>query len=201
MPTHRESKFGYNACMRAIERRSYLRIIDEACVEDLIVSEEKARQSSAESLLGVDRTFSFRKQLYKMELEARELQREISNIDRPLGSFLHNLNQRMEFLTEVVTGSQSEQPGNLIDLSPGGVSYLSETLYPANDLVAIKLSLSNESLGFACFGRISYGLLAENDQYRIGVQFMSSDPTIETLVSRHIAARQAEERRKRLHKT
>ena len=70
MPTHRESKFGYNAHMRAIERRSYLRIIDEACVEDLLVSEEKARQNSAESLLGVDRIFSLRKQLYKMELEA-----------------------------------------------------------------------------------------------------------------------------------
>lgn len=201
MPTHRESKFGYNAYMRAIERRSYLRIVDEASVEDLVVSEEIVRKHSAESLLGVDRAFSLRKQLYKMELEARELQREISNIDRPLGSFLHNLNQRMEFLTEIVTGSQHEQSGNLVDISPGGVSYLSQTLYPANDLVAIKLTLSNESLGFACFGRISYGLLAENEQYRIGVQFLSTDPIIEALITRHIAARQAEERRKRLHNT
>ena len=136
-----------------------------------------------------------------MELEARELQREISNIDRPLGSFLHNLNQRMEFLTEIVTGSQSELPDNVLDLSPGGVSYLSTMLHPANDFVAIKLTLANESLGFACFGRVSYGLLAENDQYRIGVQFLSTDPTVEALVSRHIAARQAEERRKRLHST
>lgn len=201
MPTHRESKFGYNAYMRAIERRSYLRIVDEACVEDLVVSEEIVSKHSVESLLGVDRAFSLRKQLYKMELEARELQREISNIDRPLGSFLHNLNQRMEFLTEIVTGPEHEQPGNLVDLSPGGVSYLSDTLYPANDLVAIKITLSNESLGFACFGRVSYGLLAENEQYRIGVQFLSTDPVIEALITRHIAARQAEERRKRLHNT
>jgi len=201
MPTYRGSKFGYNAGMRAIERRSYLRIIDEAYIEDLVISEEKARQHSAESLLGVDRIFSLRKQLYKMELEARELQREISNVDRTLGSFLHNLNQRMEFLTELVTDSQSDQPDNLIDLSPGGVSYLSATPYPANDLVAIKVSLSNESLGFACLGRIRYGLLDENDQYRIGVQFLSTDSTIEALISRHIAARQAKERRKRLHKS
>ena len=197
--TREKVEFGYNVEMRAIERRSYLRIADEACVEDLVVSEAKVKQHSVENLLGVDRNFSLRKQIYKLELEARELQREISNMDRTMGSFLHNLNQRMEILTGIVTGSQSKPPDNVIDLSAGGVSYMSRRLYPANDLVAIKLTLSNETLGLACFGRVSYCLLAENDLYRIGVQFFTTDPTVEKLITRHIAARQAEARRSRLH--
>jgi len=63
--------------MRSIERRSYLRIGDAAAVTYKTVSEEQFRQQSVESVLGLDSSFSLRKQLFKLELDARELQREL----------------------------------------------------------------------------------------------------------------------------
>jgi hypothetical protein len=189
--------------MRAIERRSYLRINDLASVSHQVVSDEQAKKFTAQSLLGLDANFGLRRQLYKLELEARELQREISEKDRKLGSYFHNLNQRLEILTQAVPGVGSsatdDTPTNVLDLSPAGLSYLTKEVFPANDLLALKLSFKHASLGLACYGRICYNQLAEDDFYRIGVQFISLDPTEEALLARHISALQAEERRKRLH--
>lgn len=195
---------GYNADMRAIERRSYLRIFDEAMVDWKTVTEDQVKTNTPEDVLGLTEQFALRKDLYRLELEARELRREISEQDRTLGSFLHNLNRRMEIMTgAVINLNESIQP-NVADISPAGLSYESDTLLPSHQLLAMKLVFNKGSLGIATFARISYQLLdpmrpEKDNVYRVGVQFIASDTTIENLLGRHIAAKQAEERRGRLH--
>lgn len=185
--------------MRAIERRSYLRISDTAQVGHRTVSEEATRKHSASESLDLDKAFGLRSQLYKLELEARELKREITETDQKLGSFLHNLNQRMEILTDVITNTDEQFTPNVIDLSPAGLSCISKDPYPIDDLLAIKLTFANVSLAVACYAKIRYSLLGEDDLYKIGIQFISLDDSTEGLLTRHIAALQAEERRQRLH--
>ncbi len=185
--------------MRSIERRSYLRIEDVAAVSYKTVSDEQYRQQSVESVLGLGADFSLRKQLFKLELDARELQRELAERDRKLGSYIHNLNQRMEVMTAAVVNLDQSQPANLVDLSPAGLSFLTREAFPADDLLALKISFHNVSLGIACYGMVRYSLIDERAGYRMGVQFISADITTENLIERHISAIQAEQRRKRLH--
>ncbi len=190
---------GYNTQMRSIERRSYLRLNDAAAVTYQAVSEEQFKQQSVESVLGLDANFSLRKQLFKLELDARELQRELSERDRKLGSYIHNLNQRMEVMTAAVVNLDQSEPANLLDISPAGASFLSNEAFPADDLLAVKISFHNVSLGIACFAMVRYSLIDDRAGYRLGIQFISADVTTENLIERHISAIQAEERRKRLH--
>lgn len=186
--------------MRAIERRAYLRHEDDACASHLPVSTEQADLETAEALLGLDSVFSLRRDLYRLELEAHELRREVSDQDRTLGSFLHNLNRRMELMTSVVLDLSDHDVANVQDLSPAGIAYTTPHLLQVDDLLALKLVFKKVSLGIACFGRIRYNLLVDNDLYQIGVQFISLDEATESLLTRHIAALQAQARRERLHK-
>ncbi|MBT4161916.1 MAG: PilZ domain-containing protein [Gammaproteobacteria bacterium] len=187
--------------MRAIERRAYLRISDLAHIDYRIVTEKDIQTGDLNALLGLSHTFDLRKQMYRLELEAMELRREISEMDRKLGTFLHNLNQRLELITTVVAAAEtSDAASNVIELSPAGVSFVADSLYPEDTLMAIKLELRNTSLSIASFARVRYCLLSDNDSYRIGLQFTSLDMPTEALLERHISALQAEARRKRLHK-
>lgn len=188
-----------NATMRSIERRSYLRITDAAAVAYQAVSEEQFRAQSVESALGLEPSFSLRKQLFKLEMDARDLQRDLSEKDRKLGSYVHNLNQRMEVMTAAIVNLDQSEPANLVDLSPGGISFLSQQPFPADDLLAVRISFHQVSLGLACYAMVRYSQIDDRAGYRLGVQFISSDTTIEHLLERHISAIQAEERRKRLH--
>ncbi len=187
--------------MRAIERRAYLRISDQAQIDYRIVSEKEVKDGDLKAILGLSQTFSLRKQLYRLELEARELRREISDMDRKLGSFLRNLNQRLELIATVVSATDAiDSDANVIELSPAGLSFVADRLYPADTLMAIKLEFQDTSLGIASFASVRYCLLSDDDSYRIGLQFTSIDIATEALLERHISALQAEARRKRLHK-
>ncbi len=184
--------------MRAIERRSYLRVADPARVDYVAVSEEQARASRVEQILGLETSFSARKQLFKLELDARELQRELAEKDRTLGSYIYNLNERLEHLSHIVVGQNDSGQPNMVDVSPGGIAYRTNQAFPADDLVAMKIAFSDVSLAVACYGIVRYSLLDDDETYRVGVQFMNPDAATEALITRHLSALQAASRRKRL---
>jgi len=190
---------GYNAPMRAIERRSYLRVNDESMLTWRTVTEDQVRRSTPEAILGLSERFRLRKELYRLEIDAHEMRRDISAKDRLLGSFLHNLNRRMELMTQSVINLEEDITPNVFDLSPAGIAYQSSTLLPSHQWLAVKLVFRHGSLGIASFARVCYQGLTEDDQYRVGIQLLSSDPTVEDLLTRHIASLQAHERRNRLH--
>jgi hypothetical protein len=185
--------------MRAIERRAYLRIHDSASVQHLAVTRDLVASSSAESLLKLGPYFSMRQQLYRLELEARELQREIAEMDRALGSFCRNLNQRLELIAATLSPDGQAESPNVVDISPAGISYISRDFYSADDLLAIRIDLTQGALAAACFGRVCYCLLMDDDEYRLGVQFISLNTTTEALLERHVTALQTKERKQRLH--
>ena len=187
--------------MRAIERRAYLRVPDNLHVEHVVVSAEEYKKSTVTEVLDLPGAFDLRRELYRLELEARDLTREIAENDRKMGSYFHNLNQRIELLATAVMLHQEDGDiaTNAVDISPAGASYLSDKLYPAGSLLALKLIFLPSQLGIASFGQVSYCLLGDNDLYRIGVQFTSLDSSTEALLERHIAGLQADARRQRLH--
>ncbi len=186
--------------MRAIERRSYLRVPDTVIVEHAVVSTDQYRQLAPSEILALPESFTLRKDLYQLELEAWEITREIAEKDRKLGSYIHNINQRFEHLARaVMLGDEHEGEPNSLDVSPAGISYISSDLFPAETLLALKLVFVPSQLGITTFGRVSYSLLGDNDQYRIGVQFTSLDGATESLLTRHLTSLQTDARRKRLH--
>lgn len=171
---------------------------DSAHVTYRAVTVQQTRARSPEDLLELPEAFKLRKDIYKLELEARELQREIADKDRKLGSFLHNLNQRVDILTAFVANDESPQQANVIDLSPAGLSFVCNSLLAVDTPLVIKLTFPGTNLAIADFARVSYSLLSDDDNYRVGMQFTGGDIVTESLLERHIAALQAEARRRRL---
>ena len=180
--------------MRAIERRAYLRIEDFASVTWKIVSD---LSSPIADVLQLPPTFRLLKELYKLELEAKELQREISESDRKLGSLVYNLNQRMSVLSSLAVPESSLAVPNTLDLSPAGVSFISPHLYAADTRMAIKLEFGGRTLAIASYARVRYCLLGGDDSYRVGAQFLTLDTDSETLIERYISSLQSEQRRRR----
>ena len=144
------NKFSYNNTMRAIERRAYLRIEDTVHVSLQSVSEAALKNTLPETILGLPKTFSIQRELYQLELDAREINREIAADDRKLGSFTHNLNRRIELLGAVVTATfimdnkdSSDTVMKVLDISAAGLSFVSSDLLRANSPIALKIVFSD----------------------------------------------------------
>ena len=185
--------------MRAIERRSYLRVESSAGVFHRAITRNQADSEPVESILSLGSHFAMRQELYRLELEARELQHAVATRDRVFGSFCHNLNQRLELLGASLSPAAEGDLQPVTNLSPAGVSYISRDFHAAGDYLALRIDIHESSLAVACIGRVCYCLLLDDDQYRLGVQFLAPDSTTEALLERHVSALLAEERRRRLH--
>jgi hypothetical protein len=193
----------YNDAMRAIERRAYLRVPDDVHIKHLIVTEDQTRVDDPARLLGLKQSFSLRRDLYNLELDSRNLRAQLDDSDRTLGSLFHNMNQRFELIVTalMLEVEASSDDSNTFDISPAGVSCTSDVLHTEDTLLALRLIFRPSQLGLACFGRVRYCLLGADDEYKLGIQFISLDATSETLLARHIASLQSQARRMRLHKT
>jgi hypothetical protein len=186
-----------------MDRRDYYRLADRISVHHKVVADSFVQQSNAADAFDLVPGFHLLRDLFALQLEAGEAIRHITEADRALGSFVHNLDQRLGLLTQIVTGNltrvDDEQQGDehLCNISPGGMSFLTEDLLAPETRLALKIVFATTSLALVCFGRVSYCRL-EDEVYRTGVQFLRLDTLGEQLISRHIIHRQAQERRQRL---
>ena len=148
------------------------------------------------------RGFSLLRDLHQLNLEAREMVRELSERDLAVGNFLGNMNQRMELLAgAMIDVDAHEVPPAGAELSEGGLNFMAPDLLAPDTLIALKMLFVPSCLGLTCHAVVRHARLDENSRdYRIGTQFLDMAPGDETLIARHILRRQADERRERLRR-
>ncbi len=188
--------------MRAIERRGYHRMQDQLAVEITPVTRADIQSREADDLLGISSTVRVARDMYLLDLEARQIKSDLHDKDPVIAAYFSNLSKRMDLLAELlIAGDDAPQVPAMpaMNVSPAGLAYRSEDLVPEESFVAVKMSFSEPTLVAASYARVCYSrLLSEENAVQVGLQFMSSNDSLEQLLARRMTALQAVERRKRL---
>ena len=190
--------------MKGIENRDYYRLNDQVQVSYQIVSSADLKTRKPDAFFDLPAGFHISREIYELELEARELLRGITDNNRQLGSFLSNLNKKIELLAHTVASNQHEpissNDTNTI-ISEGGLSFHSQALINKGEFLALKLVLHPSLVGITCFAEVRHcGIEEKESTYQVGVQFLNFSLNNQRLVSRHILRRQSDERRNRLRR-
>lgn len=183
------------------DKRDHFRLVDHILVRYRHVPTAVLKSESPEAFFDTGPGFTLRKELYRLDVEAREQLRDLSRRDRDMGAFLGNLNQRVELLAKGMLADDVE-PDDFeapAKISRGGISFLTDELLTRGSPLALKLVFRSSLLAFAAFAEVRHCRLAEDgEQYVVGTRFIDLDPATDALVERYIIHRQAEDRRARL---
>lgn len=188
--------------MEGIDKRDYYRLNDQVQVSYQIVSSTDVKNQKPDAFFDLPSGFHITREIYELELEASELLRGITDNNRQLGSFLHNLNKKIELLAHTVASAQHE-PVSSNDtntvISEGGLSFHCQELINKGEFLALKLVLHPSLVGITSFAEVRHcGIEEKESTYQVGVQFLNLSLNNQRLVSRHILRRQSDERRNRL---
>jgi len=191
--------------MNSADKREFFRLNDKIHIAYQLVTKIDLEQGQAADFFTSDPNFHLLRDIYELEMESVEILRTLTDSNRQLGSFLHNLNQRIELLTLGLRNINDEEDASVnieTQISEGGISFLAEELINNGELMALKLLFQPSMLGLTCFAKVRYcRLVDEDNKYKIGAQFINLDYTTQKLLSRHIIRTQSEERRKRLRES
>ena len=196
--------------MQNIDKRDYFRLADQIYVGYQRVNKGAISTTEASSHFDLDASFHLLRDIYELELESVELLRGISDKHRQLGSFLQNLNKRVDILCRAVSAnssanSSSHNKAGTAQINPealiseGGLSFISEELINPGEHLALMLVFQPSTLGLTCFCEVRHCRLTEDSaHYRIGIKFINLITTDQRMISRHIIRVQSDERRRRL---
>ncbi len=188
--------------MTTPDKREYFRLSDQISVAYKVVTKNDLEEHNALDFFTSDPNFHLLRDIYELEIESAEIIRNISDSNRQLGSFLHNLNKRVELLSQGirnVTEVSDYSSSSDTQISEAGVSFISDDLLKEGELLALKLLFLPSMLGLSCFAVVRYcRLIEDGDTYRSGVEFIDPDYATQKILGRHIIRRQSEERRMRL---
>ena len=182
------------------DKRDHYRLSDNVRVRYRLVSKTRVADDPGEFFKRSE-TFPILKQLYRLDLEAREMLREIDSKNRDMASFLANLNRRLELMGQAMRLGEGEPMDfeSPVRISQGGISFIADELLSAGTYLALKLSFRDSLLALATFAEVRHCRLAEDgERYVVGTKFVSLPAADEELIQRYIIHRQAEERRARL---
>jgi len=146
--------------------------------------------------------FNLIAEFQRIDLENRQLLRQISENDRQTGLYLKILNKKVDTLAKAVIFADIKlNPENIIDidLSEGGLSVKYNESYLAGDTVAIKLILLPSRIALLLKGVIhSCKKLAETTEYDLRLEFQDLDDHQRQLIARHLIRMQSEKKQKNL---
>jgi hypothetical protein len=186
------------------DKRTFFRLSDPVAVTCKMVSMSDVDAGDIDHFFDSDPNFHIQRELHDLNLESKEILRGITNTDRHLGSFLNNLNKRIELLGKGLSNTQDSLAHHYDDvtqISEGGISFISQKMFKEGDQLALKLVFHPTRLGVLSFAVVKHCRLLEmNHEYRIGAEFINLSHADQRLLGRHIIQRQSEERRERLRK-
>lgn len=114
-------------------------------------------------------------------------------VDRALAEWLKIINQKLDFLISIITMEQqgfSSLPLNKVDISGGGMSFLSDCPYERGDMLELKMVIENPApLALYVYGEV---ISCENinNEFRIGVKFVNIDEDVRDQIVKFVFHRQ-----------
>lgn len=113
--------------------------------------------------------------------------------DRALADWLQMINQKLDFLISIITMEHqgfSSLPMNKVDISGGGMSFLSDQPYEKGEILELKLVIENPApLAMYLYGEV-VNCEAIDRGYRVGVKFVNIDEEVRDQIVKFVFYRQ-----------
>lgn len=176
------------------ERRQFYRVSDRALVDIKVLSHIDL---DAESQFDLTPTFSVLREFHQIDMESKQLLRQIHDKDKSLGLYLKSLNAKLDALARgVALNNRSIDESNLrdINLSEGGVSMDIDKSLTVNTPVAIQFILVPSFTSLILKGHVVH-IDQHDDNYTAHIEFYDLDSFNQQLIARHIIRKQGRERK------
>ncbi|MEE4245461.1 MAG: PilZ domain-containing protein [Kangiellaceae bacterium] len=177
------------------DRREFFRIEDTVTIE-LTRLEHNSSSEQQAKLKDLPQSFQLLNQLHQLDSDNYQLIRAISDKHRDIAEMLRIQNKKIELIGQFVS-QQTNQDFNKLsaNISGSGISFLSEHSYTEQSRWVLKILLSPENYGFACFARVVESKPV-NKLFEVSFEFEDISQRDQDHIVKHITRLQSEQIRK-----
>ena len=181
------------------ERRSFFRIDESIALEYKEVDEKTANSSEPETLYQDAADIKLYAELKKIDSDTAQLLYQIKDNNRALGEYLHNINRKIELLTQRLMAEQ--KPAALtritrqVNLSEGGIAFGCEKPIAQQSFIAMRLTFLPSYAGLILFAKVIRCELSSAGDYQIAAKFHRINDSQQQLIGQQIMRAQMAERR------
>ncbi len=157
------------------ERRSSFRIDENIALEYREVEESQLQSREPESFFDNSGAVALYGEIKRLDNDNAQLLFQIKNGNRALGDYLHNLNRKIELLSQQLM-AEHKPPAltsitRQVNLSEGGIAFGSAKPIPANSHIALRMTFLPSYAGLIVFAKIIRCELCKAGDYQIAAKF------------------------------
>lgn len=182
------------------ERRSFFRIDESIALEYKQVDEKTYNAGSADALFTDAADIKLYGELKKIDYDTSQLLYQIKDSNRALGEYLHNLNRKIELLSQHIMAEH--RPAALthktlqVNLSEGGVSFGSEQPIPKDSYIALRMTFLPSYAGLILFANVIRCEPSSAGDYQIASKFHRITNAQQQLIGQQIMRAQIADKRR-----
>ena len=195
------------SCNKSPERRSFLRISDQAILKYRKVTDLQA-------LSGTDRpsadisSFTIKARFFAINQKLRPARSKLEQQSRELAAYLNAIDEKLDLLADLAFETEHDlidMPTREVSLSAGGTSFHAEKPLELGSLLELWLLLLPSHSGIVTYANVVY-CKRNNDPedgqypYKIGVEFRNMREEDRDLIICHVLRKEADERRRMARK-
>ena len=181
------------------ERRSFFRINESIALEYKEVDEKIVNSSDPDNLYADAAGIRLYGELKRIDNDAAQLLFQIKDSNRVLGEYLHNLNRKIDLLSQHVMAEHKPpaltQKISQVNLSEGGISFGCEKPIQKDHFVAMRLTFLPSYAGLIIFAQVIRCDPDPDGDYQIAAKFLNINNAQQQLLGQQIMRAQMADRR------
>jgi uncharacterized protein YfcZ (UPF0381/DUF406 family) len=193
--------------MTSINRREFYRVRTHVSIElSPFKKKQNVAATSTDALIkstieevatcfNLSPSFNFLAEFQRIELENKQLLRQIIESDSRVGLYLKMLNKKVDTLAQAMLFSDVKvNPDTVmdLDLSEGGLAMESTNTYKIDELLAVKLILLPDHIVLLLKAKVLDCRSSDSDKSQLHLEFVDIDDHQRQLIARYLIRLQAE---------
>jgi hypothetical protein len=183
------------------ERRSYFRIDETIAIEFKKVDEVTANTAVPELQFPKTASLQLFNELRKIDQDNSHLFHQIKDGNRALGEYLHNLNRKIDMISQQLMADFKPLPPSKtikqVNLSEGGIAFGSSDAVANDDYIVIRMVFLPSNAGLVIFAKIIRAEQTPKGEYQLAAKFHRINDAQQQLIGQHIMRTQMAEKRKK----
>ena len=179
------------------DKRKYFRVDDIAILSYRAVSWAEVRSAQKQDSGLPIHKLTFKANLERLSRELQPLYKIIKSSNSNIAMYLATLDKKIDLLSERLIGddeTENDIEPQQINIGAGGLSFISDKPLVAGAMLEIQMKLLPENLVIFSYARIisckSLEAGAEQQDYKIAVEFEFMDDDVRDLITRHVLGKE-----------
>lgn len=181
------------------ERRSSFRIDENIALEYRPVDGADLQKREPESYFENSGAVALYSEIKRLDADNAQLLYQLKNTNRALGEYLHNLNRKIELLSQQLM-AEHKPPAltnitRQVNLSEGGIAFGSSNPIEAGSYISLRLTFLPSYAGLILFAKIIRCELCKAGDYQIAAKFYRARDSQLQIIAQQIMRAQLADRR------